>query len=134
MKEKIKRYLNGVWGGELLILAISIILLITGYYQAFNNSSENLNLNTFDALFNKDKYMQSMIYYESKSISKYIYTNTNDLEDISAIKYENEHLAGDPYYNDNIFYVLINKEKGEFTTNYVNLFNSVKQEYNNFPL
>ncbi len=134
MKEKIKRYLNGVWGGELLILAISIILLITGYYQAFNNSSENLNLNTFDALFNKDKYMQSMIYYESKSISKYIYTNTNDLEDISAIKYENEHLAGDPYYNDNIFYVLINKETGEFTTNDVNLFNSVKQEDNNVPL
>lgn len=132
MREKIKRYITGVWGVELLILTISIILLITSYYQAFNNQSDNLN--TFDALFNKDKYMQSMIYYESRDISKYIYTNSKDLEDISAIKYENEHLTGDPYYNDNIFYVLINKETGEFTTNDVNLFNSVKQEDNNVPL
>lgn len=132
MREKIKRYITGVWGSELLILTISIILLITSYYQAFNNSSDNLN--TFDALFNKDKYMQSMIYYESRDISKYIYTNSKDLEDISAIKYENENLTGDPYYNDNIFYVLINKETGEFTTNDVNLFNSVKQEDNNVPL
>lgn len=134
MKEKIKRYITGVWGLELLILAISMILLITGYYQAFNDSAEKLNTSTFDALFNKDKYMQSMIYYESRGISKYIYTNSKDLEDISAIKYENEHLSGDPYYNDNIFYVLINKETGEFTTNDVNLFNSVKQDDNNAPL
>lgn len=134
MKEKIKRYITGVWGLELLILAISMILLVTGYYQAFNDSAEKLNTSTFDALFNKDKYMQSMIYYESRGISKYIYTNSKDLEDISAIKYENEHLSGDPYYNDNIFYVLINKETGEFTTNDVNLFNSVKQDDNNAPL
>ncbi|WP_291708649.1 HAMP domain-containing sensor histidine kinase [Clostridium sp.] len=132
MKEKIKSYITGVWGVEILILTISIMFLITSYYQAFNNTSDNLN--TFDALFNKNKYMESMIYYESKDISKYIYTNSRDLEDISAIKYENENLTGDPYYNDKIFYVLINKETGEFTTNDVNLFNSVKQEDNNVPL
>lgn len=132
MKERIKRYVTGVWGFELLILTISIMLLVTGYYQAFNNTSDNLN--TFDALFNKDKYMQSMIYYESRDISRYIYTNSKDLEDISALKYENEHLSGDPYYNDKIFYVLINKETGDFTTNDINLFNSVRQEDNNVPL
>ncbi|MDY6226077.1 MAG: HAMP domain-containing sensor histidine kinase [Clostridium sp.] len=134
MKEKIKHYITGVWGVELLILGITIVLLITGYYQAFSDSAEKLNTNTFDALFNKDKYIQSIIYYESRGISKYIYANSRDLEDISAIKYENEHLSGDPYYNDNIFYVLINKETGEFTTNDLNLFNSVNQDDNNAPL
>ncbi|MGN0027444.1 MAG: sensor histidine kinase, partial [Clostridium sp.] len=99
-----------------------------------SDSAEKLNTNTFDALFNKDKYIQSIIYYESRGISKYIYANSRDLEDISAIKYENEHLSGDPYYNDNIFYVLINKETGEFTTNDLNLFNSVNQDDNNAPL
>ena len=62
LKDKIKSYITGVWGVEILILCISIILLITGYYQAFNSSSKDLNINTFDALFNKDKYMQSIIY------------------------------------------------------------------------
>ena len=134
MKEKIKRYITGVWGVEILILCMSIILLITGYYQAFNSSSKDLNINTFDALFNKEKYMQSMIYYESKDISKYIYGNSKNLEDISPIKYENENLSENPYYNEKIFYVLINKETGDFTTNDKNLFNSVKKENNNVPL
>lgn len=134
MKEKIKRYITGVWGVEILILCMSIILLITGYYQAFNSSSKDLNINTFDALFNKEKYMQSMIYYESKDISKYIYGNSKNLEDITPIKYENENLSENPYYNEKIFYVLINKETGDFTTNDKNLFNSVKKENNNVPL
>jgi len=134
LREKIKRYITGVWGVEILILSISIILLIVGYYQAFNDASAKMGASTFDALFNKEKYIESMIYNESGNISKYIYSNSNNLEDISAIKYENEHLSDDPYYNDRIFYVLINKETGEFTTNDVNLFNSVKQEDNNAPI
>ncbi len=134
MKDKIKSYITGVWGVEILILCMSIILLITGYYQAFNSSTKDLNINTFDALFNKEKYMQSMIYYESKDISKYIYGNSKNLEDISPIKYENENLSENPYYNEKIFYVLINKETGDFTTNDKNLFNSVKKENNNVPL
>ena len=134
MKEKIKRYITGVWGIELLILGILIILLVTGYYQAFNDASAKLGSGTFDALLNKEKFIQSMIYYESRDISQYIYSNSNNLEDISAIEYENEHLSDDPYYNDRVFYVLINKETGEFTTNDVNLYNSIKQNDNNTPL
>lgn len=134
MKEKIKRYITGVWGIELLILGILIILLVTGYYQAFNDASAKLGAGTFDALLNKEKYIQSMIYYESKDVSQYIYSNSNNLEDINAIEYENEHLSDDPYYNDRIFYVLINKETGEFTTNDVNLYNSIKENDNNTPL
>ena len=134
MKEKIKRYVTGVWGIEIVILCISIILLITAYYQAFNHSSLKLGANTFDALFNKDKYIESMIYSESKDISKYIYNNSNNLEDISAIKYENENLADDPSYNNNIFYVLINKETSDFTTNDINLYNSINKYDNNVAL
>ncbi|MDV4149218.1 HAMP domain-containing sensor histidine kinase [Clostridium sp. AL.422] len=134
MKEKIKCYITGVWGIEILILIISIIVLTIGYYQAFNDSSAKLGANTFDALINKEKYIESMIYHDSKNISKYIYSNSKNLEDISAIKYENENLLDNPYYNDNIFYVLINKETGEFTTNDINLYNSIKQDDNNVPL
>ena len=65
---------------------------------------------TFDALLNKEKYIKGMIYYESQDISKYIYTNTNNLEDISEIKYDNENLLASNY--SDIFYILINKETG----------------------
>ena len=134
MKEKIKHYVTGVWGVEILILVILLVLLTTGYYQAFNDASAKIGAGTFDALFNKEKYVESMIYYESKDISKYIYSNSNDLEDISAIKYENENLSDNIYYYDEIFYVLINKETGDFTTNDINLYNSVQQYDNNVPL
>ena len=134
MREKIKNYVTGVWGVEILVLAILLVLLTTGYYQAFNDASAKIGAGTFDALLNKEKYVESMIYYESKNISKYIYSNSNDLEDISAIKYENENLSDNIYYYDEIFYVLINKETGDFTTNDINLYNSVQQYDNNVPL
>lgn len=134
MREKIKNYLTGVWGVEILILGILLILLTTGYYQAFNDGSAEIGAGTFDALINKEKYVESMIYYESENISKYIYSNSNNLEDISAIKYENEHLSDNIYYYDEVFYVLINKETGDFTTNDINLYNSVQQYDNNVPL
>lgn len=111
-----------------------MVLLTTGFYQAFNDESAKLGAGTFDALVNKEKYIQSMIHYESKGISKYIYSNSNDLEDISAIKYENKHLSEEPYYNDEIFYVLINKETGDFTTSDINLYNVVEQYDRNVPL
>ena len=134
MREKIKHYVTGVWGVEILILAILLVLLTTGYYQAFNDASAKIGAGTFDALLNKEKYVESMIYYESKNISKYIYSNSNDLEDIGAIKYENENLSDNIYYYDEIFYVLINKETCDFTTNDINLYNSVQQYDNNVPL
>lgn len=134
MREKIKYYVTGVWGIEILILVILLLLLVTGYYQAFNDDSAKIGAGTFDALLNKEKYVESMIYYESKNISKYIYSNSNNLEDIGAIKYENENLSDNIYYYDEIFYVLINKETGDFTTNDINLYNSVEQYDSNVPL
>jgi len=134
LREKIKNYLTGVWGIEILILGILLVLLTTGYYQAFNDGSAEIGAGTFDVLINKEKYVESMIYYESKNISKYIYSNSNNLEDISAIQYENEHLSDNIYYYDEVFYVLINKETGGFTTNDINLYNSVQQYDNNVPL
>ena len=117
LKEKIKNYITGVWGIEILILIIISVFLTTGYYEAFNNYFAKLGAGTFDSLFNKSKYIESMIYYESRHISKYIYNNTNNLEDIEAIKYENENLLDAYDYYDDVYYVLINKESGEFTTN-----------------
>ena len=125
MREKIKNYITGVWGVEILLLIVSVIILVIGFYQSFNYTYSKLGINTFDALFNEEKYLRSMIYYDSESISKYIYSNSNNLEDISALKYENEHLLDNYYYNDRIFYVLINKETGDFTTSDINLYNFV---------
>ena len=67
-------------------------IIFLGYYQALNNEFVEIGAGTFDALFNKEKYIKGMIYYESQDISKYIYTNTNNLEDISEIKYDNEKI------------------------------------------
>ena len=133
MKEKIKNYITGVWGIEILILIIISVFLTTGYYEAFNNYFAKLGAGTFDSLFNKSKYIESMIYYESRHISKYIYNNTNNLEDIEAIKYENENLLDAYDYYDDVYYVLINKESGEFTTNDKSLYEYV-EEYNNTAL
>lgn len=134
MKEKIKKYLNGVWGIEILILVIFSFLLITGYYQAFNDYFSKLGAGTFDALLHRDKYIESMIYYESRHLSKYIYTNTKNLEYIEPIKYENENLEEENYYNGDIDYVLINKKTGDFTTNDRNLYDFIEDYDNNIVL
>lgn len=134
MKEKIKEYVTGIWGVEILTLVILLVTLGTGYYNAFNDSAAKIGAGTFDALFNKNKYIESMIYYESRAISEYIYNNSNNLEDISAIEYENHYLKENYYYEDEIFYVLINKETGEFTTDDPKLANALAPYYTNVAL
>ena len=134
MREKIKKYLNGVWGIEILVLLIFSVLLVTGYYQAFNDYFAKLGAGTFDALLHREKYIESMIYYESRHLSKYIYTNTKNLEYIEPIKYENENLEDENYYNGEIYYVLINKETGDFTTNDKSLYDIVEDYDNNIVL
>lgn len=134
MKEKIKEYIRGVWGIEILIVCVSLVTLTIGYYQSFNNTFAELGAGTFDALLNKDKYIQSMIYYESKDLSKEIYTDTNNLEDISILEYKNQHLLENNYFYGSMFYILMNKETGEFTTNDVNLYKSVKIKENTAAL
>lgn len=134
MKEKIKKYITGVWGIEILTVCILLVSLTIGYYQSFNNIFSDLGAGTFDALLNKDKYIESMIYYESKEVSRYLYSNTNNLEDITTIEYENEHLSENNYFYGNLFYVLINKETGNFTTNDIKLHESVEKYDNNVAL
>ena len=134
MREKIKKYLNGVWGIEILVFLIFSVLLVTGYYQAFNDYFAKLGAGTFDALLHREKYIESMIYYESRHLSKYIYTNTKNLEYIEPIKYENENLEDENYYNGEIYYVLINKETGDFTTNDKSLYDIVEDYDNNIVL
>ncbi len=124
MKSKIKNYLTGIWGIEVLVFLFLLPTIFLGYYQALNNEFVEIGAGTFDALFNKEKYIKGMIYYESQDISKYIYTNTNNLEDISEIKYDNEKFIGPSNYSD-IFYILINKETGEYTTNDQDLFQDI---------
>lgn len=134
MREKIKKYLNGVWGIEILVFLIFSVLLVTGYYQAFNDYFAKIGAGTFDALLHREKYIESMIYYESRHLSKYIYTNTKNLEYIEPIKYENENLEDENYYNGEIYYVLINKETGDFTTNDKSLYDIVEDYDNNIVL
>lgn len=134
MKEKIKNYITGVWGIEILTVCILLVTLTIGYYQSFNNVFSDIGAGTFDALLNEDKYIESMIYYESRDISKYIYSKTNNLEDIGNIEYENEHLSENNYFYGNLFYVLINKETGNFTTNDIKLYQSVEKYDNNVAL
>ncbi|NLL30870.1 MAG: HAMP domain-containing histidine kinase [Clostridiales bacterium] len=124
LKSKIKNYLTGIWGIEVLVFLFLLPTIFLGYYQALNNEFVEIGAGTFDALLNKEKYIKGMIYYESQDISKYIYTNTNNLEDISEIKYDNEKFIGPSNYSD-IFYILINKETGEYTTNDQDLFQDI---------
>lgn len=134
MKEKIKSYVTGIWGVEILTLIILVVTLGTGYYNAFNDSAAKIGAGTFDALFNKNKYVESMIYYDSKKVAEYIYNNSNNLEDISAIEYENKYLQENYYYYDEIFYVLINKETGTFTTDDPKLASVLAPYYMNVAL
>ncbi|WP_291647726.1 HAMP domain-containing sensor histidine kinase [Clostridium sp.] len=134
MKEKIKSYITGVWGVEILTVCILLVTLTIGYYQSFNNIFSDLGAGTFDALLNKEKYIESMIYYESKDVSSYMYSNTNNLEDIRPIEYENDHLSEKNYFYGDLFYVLINKETGNFTTNDIKLRESIEKYDNTIAL
>lgn len=130
MKDKLKNYLTGIWGFEIIILTILVITLGIGYYQTFNNEYVKIGASTMDSLFNKEKYVDGMILYESKVISKNLYSYTNNLEDINELKVENEYYKNEANYYSDIFYILIKKDDGEFTTNDDELYSFITTEAN----
>ena len=117
MKAKVKRYLTGIWGIEIIIIVALLITLGIGYYNNFNNEFVKIGASTMDSLFNKEGYIKGMLHYESKIISENLYSYTNNLEDISQLKLENEYYKNEANYNIDMFYILIKKGTGEFTTN-----------------
>lgn len=134
MKNKLKNYLKGVWGIDIAVLVILVVTLIFSYYETFNKEGYYMKPSTLDALLNKEEYIKEMIYYDSKNLSEYIYNNSADLSDISYIKYENQINSDEEYLYDDLFYIIVNKENGEFTTNEEGLFNYVYQYEGNAGL
>jgi len=130
LKGKLKNYLTGIWGFEIIILTILVITLGIGYYQTFNNEYVKIGASTMDSLFNKEKYVEGMILSESKVISKNLYSYTNNLEDINELKVENEYYKNEANYYSDIFYILIKKDDGEFTTNDDELYSFITTETN----
>lgn len=134
MKSKIKNYLKGIWGIDIAIFILLIITLIFSYYEVLNIKISDMKPNTLNAFLSKEEYIKEMIYYDSKNISEYIYNNSADLSDISYIKYENQRNKDTEYLYDDLFYIIINKENGEFTTSDESLFNYVYQYEGNSDL
>ena len=134
MKNKLKSYLKGVWGIDIVILVILVVTLIFSYYETFNKEASYMKPSTLDALLNKEEYIKEMIYYDSKNLSEYIYNNSMDLSDISYIKYENQINSDEEYLYNDLFYIIVNKENGEFTTSDEGLFNYIYQYEGNADL
>lgn len=134
MKNKLKNYLKGVWGIDIAIVIILLVTLIFSYYEAFNKDSSYMNPNTLKAFLNKEEYIKEMIYYDSKNVSEYIYKNSTDLSDINYIKHENQTNREEEYLYEDLFYIIVNKENGEFTTSDESLFNYVYQYEGNSDL
>lgn len=131
MRNKFKKYITGIWGLEIILIIILLISLGAGYYDVFNNEFVKINATTMDSLFNKDKYVKGMILYESEIISQNLYSYTNNLEDITQLKTENEYYKNEVNYYSDIFYVLIEKETGKFTTNDDELYEFIESEEDN---
>lgn len=127
MKNKLKNYLKGVWGIDIAIFIILIVTLLFSYYEAFNKEGSHMNPITLKAFLNEEEYIKEMIYYDSKSVSEYIYNNSGDLSDINYIKYENQTNRNEEYVSNDLFYILVNKETGKFTTSDESLFNYIYQ-------
>ncbi|GAB6169010.1 HAMP domain-containing sensor histidine kinase [Clostridium carnis] len=131
MKEKIRNYIKGVWGIEIVICIILMCSTIIGYYQSLNNSFSDIGAGSFDALLDKDSYIESMIYYDSRELAHYIYDTTNNLQYIEPIEVENSYLVEKNYYDQNMFYIIFNKETGNFVTNDLNMKNYISSyKYN----
>ena len=134
MRNKIKNYFKGVWGIDIALLIILLITLLFSYYEVFNKDASYIKPNTLEALLNREEYIKEMIYYDSRNISEYIYNNSMDLADINYIKYQNQINTNEEYSYNDVFYIIVNKENGEFTTSDEGLFNYVHQYEGNLDL
>lgn len=117
MKEKIKYYLNGVWGAEILIVVVLTVILGVNFNKALNDKFAQIGAGTFDALLNEDQYVKSMIYYESKNISENIYKSTDNLKNIAPLLEENRYIYDNELYNQYMYYIIFDKYTGNFTSN-----------------
>ncbi|MGL5379407.1 sensor histidine kinase [Clostridium sp.] len=117
MREKIKYYLNGVWGAEILIVVFLTVILGVNVNKALNDKFAQIGAGTFDALFNEEQYVKSMIYYESKNISENIYKSTDNLKNIAPLLEENRYIYDNELYNQYMYYIIFDKYTGNFTSN-----------------
>lgn len=117
MKEKIKNYLRGVWGAEIVIVIILIITLVSSYNKTFSGKLASMGAGTFDALFHPENYIRARIFYDSQNISEHIYDLTNNLQNMTPIVEENNFKNQNYLYSDKINYIILDNSTGRFTTN-----------------
>lgn len=117
MKEKIKNYLRGVWGAEIVIVIILIITLVSSYNKTFSGKLASMGAGTFEALFHPENYIRARIFYDSQNISEHIYDLTNNLQNMTPIVEENNFKNQNYLYSDKINYIILDNSTGRFTTN-----------------
>jgi len=119
LKEKIKKYLNAIWGFEILTLIILIVFLASNYVKEFNNINKYNKARIFDALLDEKKFIKDTIYSETEEIGRVIYNLSNNLQNIEEdyvdVRIENEiDLEG---LNNTYKYAILNKSTGNIITN-----------------
>lgn len=117
MKEKIKNYLRGVWGAEIVIVIILILTLVSSYNKTFSGKLASMGAGTFDALFHPENYIRARIFYDSQNISEHIYDLTNNLQNMTPIVEENNFKNQNYLYSDKVNYIILDNSTGRFTTN-----------------
>lgn len=119
LKEIIKKYLRGIWGIEILVLAILIGFLTISYVKEFNNYNKETGPSAFDALFDEQKFIKDNIYRETEEIGKIIYYLSNNLKYIEDESVDKE--IETKIYEENLKstykYAILNKNTGNITTN-----------------
>lgn len=119
MKERIKKYLTGIWGFELLIVVILITMLTSTCIKELNNVNKYNKAGVFDALFDEQKFIKDTIYSETEEISRIIYNISNNLEYIDYYE-TSEKIESQLYLEglDSIYkYAILNKNTGNIVTN-----------------
>ncbi|MGL5353335.1 MAG: sensor histidine kinase [Clostridium sp.] len=119
LKERLKKYLSGIWGLEILVLVILISFLALNYFKEYNNIMNDSGSSVFNALFDKDKFIKDTIYRDTEEVGSLIYYASNNLMNIESEEVDSEiefMLYGEKFKN-NYKYAILNKDTGKIITN-----------------
>ena len=119
LKERIKKYLRGIWGIELLVLVILISFLTINYGREFNTIKKGYEARTFDSLFNKQEFIKDTIYKETEELGRLVYYVSNNLKYIEDedVKEEIDNKLYEEDFNIAYKYAILNKTTGKIITN-----------------
>lgn len=127
LKSRLKEYLTHIWLLEIIALIFAVGYLSVEVYKDYSDQSSRL-ITVFKATINPYQYYEKKLVKDSLDITNMIYEKTNSLEKIyygnNNIKETFKRNFVERFYekegyktNDNVYFIIRNKENNEIITN-----------------